>query len=148
VLSALKLPSVTGSSSHPTGTGLGAILFGPTVMTVLGSVVLTSLERVGPMRYEGIATADGELVATVPFGAGWRVLVDGSSRPMLVDDGMIRVLDVRAGAEVELVAGDDRVRRLALRAQALVALLIVSLGARPPQAAVRNARRRTEVGDA
>lgn len=40
VLSALKLPSVTGSSSHPTGTGLGAMLFGPTVMTVLGSFVL------------------------------------------------------------------------------------------------------------
>ena len=32
VLSALKFPSVTGSSSHPTGTGLGAILFGPTPM--------------------------------------------------------------------------------------------------------------------
>jgi cobalt/nickel transport system permease protein len=27
-LSALKLPSVTGSCSHPTGTGLGALLFG------------------------------------------------------------------------------------------------------------------------
>ena len=40
VLSALKLPSVTGSCSHPTGTGLGAMLFGPTVMTVLGSIVL------------------------------------------------------------------------------------------------------------
>lgn len=40
VLSALKLPSVTGSCSHPTGVGLGAILFGPTTMTVLGSIVL------------------------------------------------------------------------------------------------------------
>lgn len=40
VLSALKLPSVTGSCSHPTGTGLGAILFGPAVMTVLGGLVL------------------------------------------------------------------------------------------------------------
>ncbi|EKE04013.1 MAG: hypothetical protein ACD_20C00118G0003 [uncultured bacterium] len=40
VLSALKLPSVTGSSSHPTGVGLGAILFGPTVMSVLSSIVL------------------------------------------------------------------------------------------------------------
>ncbi|MDH4263384.1 MAG: energy-coupling factor ABC transporter permease [Spirochaetia bacterium] len=40
VLSALKLPSVTGSCSHPTGAGLGAILFGPFVMTVLGSIVL------------------------------------------------------------------------------------------------------------
>lgn len=40
VLSALKLPSVTGSCSHPTGVGLGAILFGPTVMSVLGVIVL------------------------------------------------------------------------------------------------------------
>lgn len=40
VLSALKMPSVTGSSSHPTGTGLGAILFGPSVMSVIGIIVL------------------------------------------------------------------------------------------------------------
>ena len=40
VLSALKIPSVTGSCSHPTGTGLGAVLFGPSVMAVLGSLVL------------------------------------------------------------------------------------------------------------
>lgn len=40
VLSALKIPSVTGSCSHPTGVGLGAILFGPTVMTVVGTIVL------------------------------------------------------------------------------------------------------------
>src|SRR5687768_16021574 len=41
VLSALKLPSVTGSCSHPTGTGLGAILFRPPVMALLGTIVLT-----------------------------------------------------------------------------------------------------------
>ena len=40
VLSALKIPSVTGSCSHPTGVGLGAILFGPTAMAVLGLIVL------------------------------------------------------------------------------------------------------------
>lgn len=40
VLSALKIPSVTGSCSHPTGVGLGAILFGPAQMTVIGSIVL------------------------------------------------------------------------------------------------------------
>lgn len=40
VLSALKFPSVTGSSSHPTGTGLGAIIFGPTPMAVIGMIVL------------------------------------------------------------------------------------------------------------
>lgn len=40
VLSALKMPSVTGSCSHPTGTGLGAITMGPAVMSVLGAIVL------------------------------------------------------------------------------------------------------------
>lgn len=40
VLSALKIPSVTGSSSHPTGTGLGAILYGPSVMSIIGIIVL------------------------------------------------------------------------------------------------------------
>lgn len=40
VLSALKIPSVTGSCSHPTGVGLGAILFGPTTMAVIGLIVL------------------------------------------------------------------------------------------------------------
>lgn len=40
VLSALKMPSVTGSCSHPTGVGLGALLFGPGIMTVVGTIVL------------------------------------------------------------------------------------------------------------
>lgn len=40
VLSALKMPSVTGSCSHPTGTGMGAILFGPAAMAPIGLVVL------------------------------------------------------------------------------------------------------------
>lgn len=40
VLSSLKIPSVTGSCSHPTGVGLGAILFGPMAMSVLGTIVL------------------------------------------------------------------------------------------------------------
>ena len=40
VLSSLKIPSVTGSCSHMTGTGLGAILFGPCVTSILGVIVL------------------------------------------------------------------------------------------------------------
>jgi cobalt/nickel transport system permease protein len=40
VLSSLKLPSVTGSCSHPTGTGLSAILFGPSITSVLATIVL------------------------------------------------------------------------------------------------------------
>lgn len=40
VISSLKIPSVTGSCSHMTGTGLGAILFGPSAISVLGLIVL------------------------------------------------------------------------------------------------------------
>jgi cobalt/nickel transport system permease protein len=40
VISSLKLPSVTGSCSHPTGNGLGAALFGPAVTAVLATIVL------------------------------------------------------------------------------------------------------------
>lgn len=40
VISSLKIPSVTGSCSHMTGTGLGAILLGPAAMSVLGIIVL------------------------------------------------------------------------------------------------------------
>ena len=40
VLSSLKIPSVTGSCSHMTGTGLGAILFGPCITSILGIIVL------------------------------------------------------------------------------------------------------------
>lgn len=40
LLSSIKLPSVTGSSSHPTGTGVGAILFKPPVMAFMGVIVL------------------------------------------------------------------------------------------------------------
>ncbi len=40
VLSSLKLPSVTGSCSHPTGNGLGAVVFGPAITSVLAAIVL------------------------------------------------------------------------------------------------------------
>ena len=40
VISSLKIPSVTGSCSHRTGTGLGAILFGPSAVSILGIIVL------------------------------------------------------------------------------------------------------------
>ena len=40
VLSSLKMPSVTGSCSHPTGTGMGAILFGPGITAVFSAIVL------------------------------------------------------------------------------------------------------------
>lgn len=40
LLSSLKLPSVTGSSSHPTGTGLSAVLYGIFCTSILATIVL------------------------------------------------------------------------------------------------------------
>ena len=40
VLSSLKLPSVTGSCSHPTGTGLSVVSFGPWITAVVCAIVL------------------------------------------------------------------------------------------------------------
>lgn len=40
VLSALKLPTPFGSTSHPTGTGLAAVVVGPGITTVLSLIVL------------------------------------------------------------------------------------------------------------
>jgi cobalt/nickel transport system permease protein len=72
VLSALKMPSVTGSSSHPTGTGLGAVLFGPLAMSVLGSLVL--LFQALLLAHGGLTTlgANAFSMAIVgPFVAFW-----------------------------------------------------------------------------
>lgn len=57
VISSLKLPSVTGSTSHPTGTGMAAILFGPAIAAVLSSIVLL---------YQALFLAHGGLTT---FGA-------------------------------------------------------------------------------
>jgi len=40
ILSSLKLPSVTGSCSHPTGTGLATVSFGPWVTALTCAIVL------------------------------------------------------------------------------------------------------------
>jgi len=40
ILSALKLPSVTGSCSHPTGTGLSTMCFGVFITSIIGGIVL------------------------------------------------------------------------------------------------------------
>jgi cobalt/nickel transport system permease protein len=70
VLSALKIPSVTGSCSHPTGTGLGAVLFGPSVMTVLGGLVL--LFQALLLAHGGLTTLGANLFSMAivgPFAA-------------------------------------------------------------------------------
>ncbi len=70
VLSALKLPSVTGSCSHPTGTGLGALLFGPAAMAPIGLVVL--LFQALLLAHGGLTTLGANLFSMAivgPFAA-------------------------------------------------------------------------------
>jgi len=66
VLSALKLPSVTGSSSHATGMGLGAILFGPSVMIVIGLIVL--LFQAVLLAHGGITTLGANVMSMAVIG--------------------------------------------------------------------------------
>jgi cobalt/nickel transport system permease protein len=66
VLSAIKLPSVTGSSSHPTGTGLGAVLFRPPVMALLGTIVL--LFQALLLAHGGITTLGANVFSMAVVG--------------------------------------------------------------------------------
>lgn len=77
VLSAIKLPSVTGSSSHPTGTGAGAVLFGPPVMAFLGTVVL--LFQALLLAHGGLTTLGANVFSMAIAGpwagyGSWRLL--------------------------------------------------------------------------
>ena len=66
LLSALKLPSVTGSCSHPTGVGLGAALFGPAAMVPVGFVVL--LFQALLMAHGGLTTLGANVFSMAIVG--------------------------------------------------------------------------------
>jgi len=66
-LSALKLPSVTGSCSHPTGIGLGAIILGPSLMVVIGLIVL--LFQALLLAHGGITTLGANVFSMAVVGA-------------------------------------------------------------------------------
>ncbi|MDI9395625.1 MAG: energy-coupling factor ABC transporter permease [Euryarchaeota archaeon] len=79
VLSSLKLPSVVGSCSHPTGTGVAAIIFGPAISAVLGTIVL--LYQALFLAHGGITTLGanvfsmgivGPIVAYLIYKAGMK----------------------------------------------------------------------------
>ncbi|WP_456472395.1 energy-coupling factor ABC transporter permease, partial [Methanocaldococcus sp.] len=71
VLSSLKMPSVTGSCSHPCGNGLSAVLFGPTVTSVLAAIVL--LFQALFLAHGGITTLGANCVSMGIVGSifGW-----------------------------------------------------------------------------
>ena len=83
VISSLKLPSVTGSCSHMTGTGLAAILFGPAYAAVLGLIVLV-LSGGLPLLASDIVRADEVRAGLrdreerwVPHVSIWQVMRQG-----------------------------------------------------------------------
>ena len=86
VLSALKLPSVTGSCSHPTGVGLGALLFGPLAMVPIGLVVL--LFQALLLAHGGLTTLGANLFAMAIVGPlmayGVFRLLNGLGTPLAV----------------------------------------------------------------
>jgi cobalt/nickel transport system permease protein len=73
ILSSLKLPSVTGSCSHPTGTGLPAICFGPWITSVISAIVL--LFQALFLAHGGLSTMGANIVSMGIAGplVGWGV---------------------------------------------------------------------------
>ena len=79
ILSALKLPSLTGSSSHPTGTGLGAILFGPLAMAPVAAIVL--LFQALLLAHGGLTTLGANIFSMGVVGplVGYSIYIFGRS---------------------------------------------------------------------
>lgn len=73
ILSALKLPSVTGSCSHPTGTGLSTMCFGVFITSVIGGIVL--LFQALLLAHGGLSTLGANMVSMAIGGpiAGYAV---------------------------------------------------------------------------
>jgi len=73
ILSALKLPSVTGSCSHPTGTGLSTMCFGVFITSIVGAIVL--LFQALLLAHGGLSTLGANMVSMAIGGpvAGYAV---------------------------------------------------------------------------
>ena len=132
VLSALKIPSVTGSCSHPTGVGLAAILFGPTITSVLGLIVLVfqalllahggittlgantfSMAIAGPivswLVFKGLKKVNGSTAVCVFFAAALGDLatyVVTSLQLGVVFGGFVKFLGVFAMTQVPLAIAE------------------------------------------
>jgi len=73
ILSSLKLPSVTGSCSHPTGTGLPTICFGPWITSVICAIVL--LFQALFLAHGGLSTMGANIISMGVAGPliGWGI---------------------------------------------------------------------------
>ncbi|HWQ66732.1 MAG TPA: energy-coupling factor ABC transporter permease [Methanospirillum sp.] len=81
ILSALKLPSVTGSCSHPTGTGLSTMCFGVFITSIIGAIVLLFQSLV--LAHGGLSVLGANIFSMAIMGpiAGYAVyrLLKGTS---------------------------------------------------------------------
>jgi cobalt/nickel transport system permease protein len=73
VLSSLKIPSVTGSCSHPTGNGLGGVLFGPAITAVLTTIVLVFQALL--LAHGGLTTLGANIFSMGIAGSGVAYLI-------------------------------------------------------------------------
>lgn len=75
ILSSLKMPSVTGSCSHPCGNGLSAVFFGPAATAVLSVIVL--LFQAILLAHGGLTTLGANIFSMGIVGpfCGWLVWV-------------------------------------------------------------------------
>ncbi|HMQ33490.1 MAG TPA: energy-coupling factor ABC transporter permease [Chloroflexaceae bacterium] len=73
VLGTMTIPGAAGASAHPTGAGLGAVLFGPAVMALLGTVVL--LFQALLLAHGGLTTLGANAVSAAIAGpiVAWAV---------------------------------------------------------------------------
>lgn len=95
VLSALKIPSLTGSCSHPTGVGLGTILFGPSVMAVIGTIAL--LFQALLLAHGGLTTLGANAFSMAIAGPIVSFLVFKLCRKSKVNMGMSVFLSAAIG---------------------------------------------------
>jgi cobalt/nickel transport system permease protein len=80
LLSSLKLPSVTGSSSHPTGTGFSAALYGVAVTAFLATIVLIFQALL--LAHGGLTTLGANICSMGIIGPAvavliWKLLIKG-----------------------------------------------------------------------
>ena len=73
LLSSLKLPSATGSSSHPTGTGLSAVLYGVSATSFLALIVL--IFQAILLAHGGITTLGANVFSMGIFGPFFGIIV-------------------------------------------------------------------------
>lgn len=73
VLSALKIPTAFGSSTHPTGSALSAVIFGPAITSVLATIVL--LFQALLLAHGGISTLGANIFSMGIIGpaAAWLI---------------------------------------------------------------------------